>query len=68
MLNTKAPTRETSATSPQDEYLEKYLDAPTGNDSEELGMLLLAIQMYEEETGQEYFPPETRKDKERKAR
>ena len=35
---------------------------------EELAMAALAIRLWEEETGQEYFTPETRKDKERKAR
>lgn len=67
MLNTKAPTRETSATSPQDEYVKKYVESPHGNDKEEFAMAALAIRLWEEETGQEYFPPETRKDKERKA-
>ena len=50
-----------------DEYVKKYVESPHGNDKEELAMAALAIRLWEEATGQEYFPPETRKDKERKA-
>jgi len=50
-----------------DEYVKKYVESPHGNDKEEFAMAALAIRLWEEETGQEYFPPETRKDKERKA-
>lgn len=48
-------------------FVKKYVESPHGNDKEEFAMAALAIRLWEEETGQEYFPPETRKDKERKA-